>query len=233
MEQPNAGYRWAGSQGLVGSGVGRRPVLVADGVSVNLLPSELSRIQHVDYRRQDKRAAIDVLKALSGLPKTPLPDPLPEPPIASSLLLGRSHGADRGGRCIDLRGAGSSGSAGLRRGWTKWSIERRCARYSHGLWKHDDLYARIGAEIDGLLASSARVQPNWPPSAPRARSSSISALAEEATPRSKGRSILRGALTLFGGWGPRVVTRLWSKVVCLLSHNCLGAARSMQFIEPL
>ena len=70
------------------------------------------------------------------------------------------------------------------------------------LKKRDDLYARIGAEIDGLLASSARVQPNSRPSATREKpSSSISALAEEATPRSKGRSILRGALTLFGGWG--------------------------------
>src|SRR4026208_2388297 len=33
------------------------PVLVADGVSVYLLPAELSAIQFVDYRKEDRQAA--------------------------------------------------------------------------------------------------------------------------------------------------------------------------------
>jgi hypothetical protein len=35
--------------------------LRSEAVSVNLLPPELSRIQHVDYRRQDKQAAIGIM----------------------------------------------------------------------------------------------------------------------------------------------------------------------------
>ena len=65
------------------------PVLIAEGVSINLLPPELSIIQHADYRHQDKQEAIGVLKALSSLPKPPpLPEPLPEPPAPPLSYLG-------------------------------------------------------------------------------------------------------------------------------------------------
>jgi hypothetical protein len=176
------------------------PVLVADGVSVNLLPPELSRIQHVDYRRQDKRAAIDVLKALSDLPKVPpLPDPLPEPPSPPLSYLG--------GLMEQIQVAGELTFAEqaalvlkLKEGLDEAEHREEVCTLLTRLKKRDDLYARIGMEIDGLLASCARVQPNSRPSATREKpSSNISALAEEAAPRSKWRSILRGALALFKG----------------------------------
>jgi TIR domain len=64
------------------------PVLCRDGVKINVLPAELSVIQFVDYRSQDKQAAFALVKALQDVPQaTPLPDPLPaEPPVPVSYL---------------------------------------------------------------------------------------------------------------------------------------------------
>lgn len=57
------------------------PILVSDGLSTNLLPFSLSRIQFVDYRNQDRDAAFRLAKAIAAVPPpTPLPDPLPPSP---------------------------------------------------------------------------------------------------------------------------------------------------------
>jgi len=57
------------------------PVLVAEGVSTNLLPPELSIIHFIDYRKQDRNAVLSLAKALLSIPPPkPLPDPLPPPP---------------------------------------------------------------------------------------------------------------------------------------------------------
>lgn len=59
------------------------PALVAEGVSTNLLPPALSAIQFVDYRHQERSAALRLAKALSAVPRAePLPDPLPAAPEA-------------------------------------------------------------------------------------------------------------------------------------------------------
>jgi hypothetical protein len=59
------------------------PVLVAEGVSTNLLPTALSKIQFVDYRKQDRTAALCLARALTTIPPSePLPKPLPLPPEA-------------------------------------------------------------------------------------------------------------------------------------------------------
>jgi len=64
------------------------PVLCHDGVKVNLLPPELSKIQFVDYRAQDKSAAFALLKAIQAAPPPlPPPNPLPaEPSVPISYL---------------------------------------------------------------------------------------------------------------------------------------------------
>lgn len=64
------------------------PVVVGDGVSSNLLPPALSRIQLVDYRKQDRQAAFALVRALEGLPPSPPPpSPLPDsPPVPISYL---------------------------------------------------------------------------------------------------------------------------------------------------
>ncbi len=57
------------------------PILVADGVSMGLVPTALSQIQFIDYRNQDKQTVFDLINAIAGLaPSQPLPDPLPQPP---------------------------------------------------------------------------------------------------------------------------------------------------------
>lgn len=57
------------------------PVLVSEGININLLSPPLNEIQVTDYRRRDKEAAFAVLKSINTAPPTPnLPDPLPKPP---------------------------------------------------------------------------------------------------------------------------------------------------------
>ncbi len=64
------------------------PVLVADGINLNLLSAPINEIQVADYRSRDKGAAFAILKALNATPACqPLPDPLPAaPPVPVSYL---------------------------------------------------------------------------------------------------------------------------------------------------
>jgi hypothetical protein len=65
------------------------PILIADGVSTNLLPPALSRIQFVDCRIQNRSSALRLARALATVaPPGPLPDPLPEPPEVPVSYLG-------------------------------------------------------------------------------------------------------------------------------------------------
>jgi hypothetical protein len=57
------------------------PVLVSDGININLLSPPLNEIQVTDYRLRDKEAAFALVKSINTAPATgPLPDPLPTPP---------------------------------------------------------------------------------------------------------------------------------------------------------
>ncbi|HLL76863.1 MAG TPA: TIR domain-containing protein [Pyrinomonadaceae bacterium] len=64
------------------------PVLVSDGININLLTPPLNEIQVTDYRRRDKGATLDLFKSINAAPPAPpLPDPLPEaPPVPVSYL---------------------------------------------------------------------------------------------------------------------------------------------------
>jgi len=64
------------------------PVLISDGININLLSPPLSEIQITDYRKRDMQAAFAVLKAINLAPPTPnLPEPLPtSPPVPVSYL---------------------------------------------------------------------------------------------------------------------------------------------------
>jgi hypothetical protein len=65
------------------------PVLVAEGVSMALLPPALSTIQYVDYRAPDRSAALRLARALSAAPPAKaLPSPLPPPPDVPLSYLG-------------------------------------------------------------------------------------------------------------------------------------------------
>jgi hypothetical protein len=57
------------------------PVLVGAGLSLNVLPPALSRVQFIDFRERHVEAILALSRALRSLPVgVPLPDPLPAPP---------------------------------------------------------------------------------------------------------------------------------------------------------
>jgi len=65
------------------------PILIADGVRTNLLQPALAQIQFIDYRHQDRSAALRLARALATVSSPgPLPDPLPESPEAPISYLG-------------------------------------------------------------------------------------------------------------------------------------------------
>jgi hypothetical protein len=131
------------------------PVLIADGVSTNLLPPKLSQLQLVDYRKQDKACVIALTKALGGLPlAASLPDPLPAPPSAPMSYLGRITEQIESGGTLDLKEQSALVSE-LRRGLRDPEDAPDARSLLVRLRKRDDLFARIGDEIDELLAGAA------------------------------------------------------------------------------
>ncbi len=127
------------------------PVLVADGVSVNLLPPELSRLQFIDYRKQDRTTAFSLAKALASIPPSkPLPDPLPPlPEVPVSYLGGLTQRIDRASALgfeeqsalmVDLRRSLRDPEAASD---TRTLLERLRSRR--------DLLATIAEEIDEVL----------------------------------------------------------------------------------
>jgi hypothetical protein len=127
------------------------PVLLADGVSVNLLPPPLTTIQFVDYRGGDKAAAFRLTNALNNLPAPkPLPDPMPEaPPIPISYI---GNLKDQ----IDSRAALSFDEQAalilkLKERLDDPDTREDAITLLKQLRKRDDLYARIGREIYAVL----------------------------------------------------------------------------------
>jgi len=130
------------------------PVLVADGISPNLLPTTLSRIQFVDYRAPDRKVGLRLARALSHLPPSkPLPDPLPPPPDTPlSYLASVAEQVDAAGALS--RKQQSALLTELKRSLREpenaedgWTLIGR-------LRKRRDLFATIADEINELIASS-------------------------------------------------------------------------------
>lgn len=133
------------------------PVLAADGVSMNLLPPELARLQFVDYRTPDRSSAIALARALGQVSApAPLPDPLPTPPEAPvSYLSALAQRAEATGHLdfeaqsallVDLRGA-------LRDTETRDDARAVLTR----LRSRRDLLATIAEQVDELLSGPTAV----------------------------------------------------------------------------
>ena len=129
------------------------PLLVADGINLNLLPHPLNEIQVMDCRRADKEAAFALVKAIHMAPPTPpLPDPLPDaPPVPISYL---STLQDR----IDATGPLNAQDQitlifelqeGIREGRSRTEIRDLLLRMK----RRDDLLAKVGVKIDEALKS--------------------------------------------------------------------------------
>ena len=127
------------------------PILIADGVSTNLLPPKLSQIQFIDYRKQDKTGAINLARALRSLPEVkPLPDPLPTPPAVPLSYLGRITEQIDSAANLDHKEQSALVSE-LRRGLRDGETSADARKLLERLRKRDDLFARTGDEIDELL----------------------------------------------------------------------------------
>lgn len=129
------------------------PVLVSEGININLLSPPLNEIQVTDYRRRDKEAAFALVKSINTAPPTtPLPDPLPTPPRVPISYL--STLKDR----IDSNDPLSSQDQkillfeleeGLREGRSPTEMRDLLLR----LKRRDDLLAKVATQIDAALKS--------------------------------------------------------------------------------
>jgi hypothetical protein len=127
------------------------PVLVAEGVNLNLLSAPLNEIQVTDYRRCDKDAAFALVKSINTAPTPgPLPEPLPaSPPVPVSYL---STLKER----IDSHNPLSSQDqitllfeleAGIKEGRSKNEIRDLLLR----LKRREELLAKVATKIDAAL----------------------------------------------------------------------------------
>jgi TIR domain len=129
------------------------PVLVSDGININLLSPPLNEIQVTDYRRRDKGAAFALVKSINTTPSNAsLPDPLPPPPHVPVSYL--SNLKER----IDSPEPLSSQEqitllfeleAGVREGRSPMEIHDLLLR----LKRRDDLLAKVATKIDAALRS--------------------------------------------------------------------------------
>ena len=129
------------------------PVLVSDGINLNLLPHPLNEIQVTDYRGRDKGAAFALIKSINAAPPPPaLPDPLPTPPgVPISYLSNLTERIDSAEPLdsqdqitllFELEG-------GLREGRSPTEIRDLLLR----LRRRDDLLAKVATKIDAALKS--------------------------------------------------------------------------------
>jgi hypothetical protein len=130
------------------------PALVAEGVAEELMPPALAAIQYVDYRRNDKKALLSLIKALSAVPRSPpLPDPMPPPPAPPVSYLGILKDeidavralsfAEQSALLLKLKQALSNPKTA--------DLATDLLRRFRG---RDDLLAKVAAEIDTALASA-------------------------------------------------------------------------------
>jgi hypothetical protein len=143
------------------------PVLISEGININLLPAPLNQIQITDCRRGDSESVLSLIKSIYSVSAAPpLPDPLPAPPPVPISYLSTLK------EQIDSRDPMSSQNQitllfeirkELERGRSPVEIRELLVE----LKRRDDLLAKIGTEIDAVLNSLEQninlQQPTPPP----------------------------------------------------------------------
>tara|TARA_R110002096_G_scaffold384014_2_gene577970 strand:+ start:1936 stop:2685 length:750 start_codon:yes stop_codon:yes gene_type:complete len=146
------------------------PVLVADQVSVNLLPPALCQIHFVDYRLKDKAQTLSLARALQSITASPpLPDPLPpEPPVPLSYLSQASQDIQSSADLPYQRQAELV--LELKKGLRGNSTVDDALELVYKLRNRRDVFAAIAEELDELIglmqaanAKSAAVPISEPP----------------------------------------------------------------------
>lgn len=135
------------------------PVLVADGVSNDLLPPLLSQIQYTDYRRQDKAALMRLMKAVNALPAAQsLPDPLPASPEVPISYLGRLREQIETGNELSFQ-AQSALLVEIAQGLRDPDQQEVLQGLLRSLRARKDLFARVADQIDAMLDDGAQPLP--------------------------------------------------------------------------
>ena len=127
------------------------PVLVSDGINLNLLSAPLNEIQVTDYRLRDKGAAFALIKAFHAAPSAPLlPDPPPtQPPVPVSYLGTLKERIDFNGTLgaqeqnllfLELEEAIEEGRSPVELRELLLSLKRR-----------DDLLAKVATKVEAAL----------------------------------------------------------------------------------
>ncbi len=130
------------------------PVLVAEGVSTNLLPPALSQIQFVDYRKTDREAALRLARALNNIPPPePLPDPLPPAPEVPISYLGSLTEQIEKTTTLSYEEQ-STLLVDLKRSYRDPETTDDARTLLGNLRKRHDLFATIAEEIDELLVGA-------------------------------------------------------------------------------
>jgi len=133
------------------------PILIdGEGVSINLLPPELSQIQFIDYQYPNRETAFQIAKSLLQIPSPkPPPDPLPEIPDIPISYIGSIAKQIEADTHLNFE---LQSSVLLK---LKNIILESPSNYSFILLKkfrgRKDLFASIASEIDELLDNKDEV----------------------------------------------------------------------------
>jgi hypothetical protein len=150
------------------------PVLLDDGVAIDLLPESLARLHHVDYRLRDKESLKALSRALLACPAAvALPTPLPDLPAAPlSYLAALSERIDsEGALSFDAQ---SAIVLALKQGLREASKTAEVAALLMRLRARRDLFAAVADEISAVLAAPPVASAPTPVAAgPAATSSDI------------------------------------------------------------
>lgn len=142
------------------------PVLVADGINLNLLPRPLHGIQVTDCRRGDKEATFALIKSINMAPAAaPLPDPLPTPPhVPVSYLSNLSERIESTEPLSsqEQKSLLNELEEGLQKGRSPTEIRALLL----SLKRRDDLLAKVATKIDEMLKSLEDKAPIQPPTTP-------------------------------------------------------------------
>lgn len=149
--------------------------IIIDEVSSNLLPPELTAIHFVDFKKRDKSALLQLVKALEALPPIqPLPTELPEPPELPISYLGSLK------EQIDTSQTLSFNDQTEILFKLKSYLESNTDNEEKDVYQllrsfnnRDDLYNKIGKEIDEIL--------NATPAATTEPKVEVSSFAEQKT----------------------------------------------------
>ncbi|MEO8395701.1 MAG: toll/interleukin-1 receptor domain-containing protein [Chloroflexota bacterium] len=133
------------------------PILVADGVPIAQLPPELSSIQFVDYRAQDRGAALKLMNALNHLPaQRPLPDPLPETPPVPVSYMGSLREQIDSAKPLNFDEQAAL-LFRLNEHLDDVNDRENIVSLLRRLKARDDIFAKIDKQIDAMLISAAPI----------------------------------------------------------------------------